>query len=57
MCCKHFFLHVTLQVDSLDASIDWGTLVIYTCANSCDSTDATYYQEFIVKQDFSSSQL
>ncbi len=25
-----------LKVDTTDASIDWGTVAIYTCADSCD---------------------
>ena len=49
---KHY-----LQMDSLGESIDWGTLAVYTCANSCDSTDTAYHQEFIWKQDFSTGQI
>ncbi|NXU56863.1 PDCD2 protein, partial [Turnix velox] len=41
-----------LQVDSLGESIDWGTLVVYTCANSCGGAN-DYLEEFIWKQDFS----
>ncbi|NXA38172.1 PDCD2 protein, partial [Eudromia elegans] len=41
-----------LQVDSLGESIDWGTLVVYTCAESCNQ-DGRYLEEFIWKQDFS----
>ncbi|XP_005148731.2 programmed cell death protein 2 [Melopsittacus undulatus] len=41
-----------LQVDSLGESIDWGTLVVYTCANNCGEENK-YMEEFIWKQDFS----
>nr|XP_014342328.1 PREDICTED: programmed cell death protein 2 isoform X2 [Latimeria chalumnae] len=41
-----------LQVDSLEESIDWGTLAVYTCAESCRQ-DSTYMNEFLWKQDFS----
>ncbi|XP_072236476.1 programmed cell death protein 2 isoform X2 [Leuresthes tenuis] len=44
-----------LCVDSTGASIDWGTLVVYTCSASCNH-DNQYRQEFIWKQDFSSDQ-
>ncbi|KAM9765125.1 programmed cell death protein 2 isoform 1-T1 [Menidia menidia] len=39
-----------LRVDSTGASIDWGTLVVYTCSASCNHDDQ-YSQEFIWKQD------
>lgn len=41
-----------LQVDSLGESIDWGTLVVYTCADSCGGGNE-YLEEFIWKQDYS----
>ncbi|KAI7833054.1 programmed cell death protein 2 [Kickxella alabastrina] len=42
-----------LSIDSVDpASIDWGTLLIYTCPKSCDS--AGYAGEVICRQNFSS---
>ncbi|XP_076830784.1 programmed cell death protein 2 isoform X1 [Brachyhypopomus gauderio] len=41
-----------LKVDQPDESIDWGTLVIYTCTDSCDQGNK-YSSEFIWKQDFS----
>ncbi|NWU91578.1 PDCD2 protein, partial [Upupa epops] len=41
-----------LQVDRFGESIDWGTLVVYTCADSCGGSDK-YLEEFIWKQDFS----
>ncbi|XP_035755586.1 programmed cell death protein 2, partial [Egretta garzetta] len=45
-----------LQVDSLGESIDWGTLVVYTCANNCGEGNA-YLEEFIWKQDFSAGSI
>ncbi|KAM4596191.1 programmed cell death protein 2 [Fundulus diaphanus] len=44
-----------LRVDSTGASIDWGTVVVYTCSASCNHQDQ-YCSEFIWKQDFSSDQ-
>lgn len=40
-----------LRVDSPEASIDWGTLAVYTCETSCDQGHK-YCPEFIWKQDF-----
>ncbi|KAF1392991.1 hypothetical protein PFLUV_G00033770 [Perca fluviatilis] len=45
----------SLCVDSTGASIDWGTLAVYTCSASCNHDDQ-YCPEFIWKQDFSSDQ-
>lgn len=45
----------SLCVDSTGASIDWGTLAVYTCSASCNHDDE-YRLEFIWKQDFSSDQ-
>uniref|UniRef100_A0A452I3E2 Programmed cell death protein 2 C-terminal domain-containing protein n=1 Tax=Gopherus agassizii TaxID=38772 RepID=A0A452I3E2_9SAUR len=39
-----------LKVDSLEESIDWGTLVVYTCAENCNQANG-YMEEFIWKQD------
>uniref|UniRef100_K7G479 Programmed cell death 2 n=1 Tax=Pelodiscus sinensis TaxID=13735 RepID=K7G479_PELSI len=39
-----------LKVDSLGESIDWGTLVVYTCAENCNLANG-YMEEFIWKQD------
>ncbi|XP_062375378.1 programmed cell death protein 2 [Sardina pilchardus] len=49
-------LLINLKVDSTDASIDWGTLLVYTCADSCQQGNK-YVPEFIWKQDFSMDQL
>ncbi|XP_072031618.1 programmed cell death protein 2-like [Amphiura filiformis] len=48
-------LLIHLNVDSVNESIDWGTLLVYTCSNSCDEGPA-YHKEFIWKQDVSSHQ-
>ncbi|XP_055626312.1 programmed cell death protein 2 [Toxorhynchites rutilus septentrionalis] len=32
-------------------NIDWGTLAIYSCEQSCDSTTRSYMREFVYKQD------
>ncbi|XP_068795179.1 programmed cell death protein 2 isoform X1 [Struthio camelus] len=45
-----------LKVDSLGESIDWGTLVVYTCADNCNEGNQ-YTEEFIWKQDFSAVSL
>lgn len=41
-----------LNVDTLDTSIDWGTLAVYTCSENC-STGNKYATEFLWKQDYS----
>ncbi|CAL1545453.1 unnamed protein product [Lymnaea stagnalis] len=45
-----------LSVDKLDSSVDWGTLCVYTCKESC-STGNSYKEEFIWKQDFHNSRV
>lgn len=40
-----------LHVDSLEESADWGTLVVYTCAQSCGD-GSSYQTEYIWKQNF-----
>ncbi|XP_073729336.1 programmed cell death protein 2 [Misgurnus anguillicaudatus] len=45
-----------LKVDRTDASIDWGTVAIYTCMDSCDQ-GTKYSAEFIWKQDFAVDQV
>ncbi|XP_064174314.1 programmed cell death protein 2 [Anguilla rostrata] len=44
-----------LKVDSPNASIDWGTVCVYSCEDSCDQGHG-YYPEFIWKQDFTGDQ-
>lgn len=39
-----------LSVDSIGASIDWGTIAVFTCSVSCSCVDH-YIQEFVWKQD------
>ncbi|CAJ0639588.1 13568_t:CDS:2 [Entrophospora sp. SA101] len=34
-------------------SLDWGTLLIYSCKDSCHSENNYYLEEFIYRQDFS----
>ncbi|XP_076011492.1 programmed cell death protein 2 isoform X2 [Genypterus blacodes] len=45
----------SLRVDSTGASIDWGTLAVYTCSDSCNYDDH-YCPEFVWKQDINSDQ-
>lgn len=46
--------HLGLGTDgSNNDNIDWGTLVVYTCKDSCSLPDKSYYTEFIWKQDYS----
>ncbi|XP_048586355.1 programmed cell death protein 2 [Nematostella vectensis] len=45
-----------LKVDSVEASMDWGTIVIFTCSTSCDEGHP-YHQEFAWKQDFTDTGL
>lgn len=40
-----------LHVDSLEESADWGTLLVYTCAQSCGD-GSSYQTEYIWKQNF-----
>ncbi|XP_043855613.1 programmed cell death protein 2 isoform X2 [Dromiciops gliroides] len=40
-----------LKADRLGKSIDWGTLAVFTCAESCN-LGTKYTEEFIWKQDF-----
>lgn len=42
-----------LSMDDTGDSVDWGTLIIYTCANSCSVANSAYVPEFLWKQDFS----
>ncbi|GFO10820.1 programmed cell death protein 2 [Plakobranchus ocellatus] len=40
-----------LNIDHLGNSLDWGTLCVYTCKDSCPVGN-TYKEEFLWKQDF-----
>ncbi|XP_033847630.1 programmed cell death protein 2 [Periophthalmus magnuspinnatus] len=44
-----------LCVDSTGASIDWGTVAVFTCSLSC-SREADYITEFVWKQDFTADE-
>ena len=39
-----------LDVTTVESKLDWGTLAVYTCVNSCDQ-GPKYHQEFVWKQD------
>nr|CAD7264524.1 unnamed protein product [Timema shepardi] len=41
-----------LCLDTVEKSIDWGTLLVYTCEDSCDE-GPIYKEEFVYKQDIS----
>ncbi|TKR78092.1 hypothetical protein L596_018954 [Steinernema carpocapsae] len=41
-----------IDVDTLGQSIDWGTVLIYTCSKSCDIKYFGYTKEVAFKQDF-----
>lgn len=45
-----------LGVDSVEDSLDWGTVAIYTCTKNCDN-GPPYHQEFAWKQDFTDTGL
>nr|ACH48183.1 uncharacterized MYND Zn-finger protein [Cyriopagopus schmidti] len=42
-----------LSMDVPRDSVDWGTLIVYTCADSCTLANSAYIPEFLWKQDFS----
>ncbi|XP_002164677.2 programmed cell death protein 2 isoform X1 [Hydra vulgaris] len=46
-----------LGVETTKESIDWGTLVVYTCQKNCVNIDDLYVEEFVWKQDFSNENL
>ncbi|XP_065082188.1 programmed cell death protein 2 [Ochlerotatus camptorhynchus] len=37
-------------------NIDWGTLTIFTCEQSCDTADRSYAKEYVYKQDVISTE-
>lgn len=37
-------------------NIDWGTLAVYTCEQSCNTADGSYAKEFVYKQDVISTE-
>ncbi|CAJ0578323.1 unnamed protein product, partial [Mesorhabditis spiculigera] len=43
-----------LELDSIGKSVDWASIYIYTCANSCNIPDLGYAREFVIKHDFAS---
>ncbi|KAB7504026.1 Programmed cell death protein 2 [Armadillidium nasatum] len=43
---------VYLNVDSVNDSIDWGTIIVYTCAESCSPKNTSYLKEICFKQDY-----
>lgn len=45
-------LLVHLKVDNQGKSIDWGTLLVYSCKESCQQ-DKMYIEEVAYKQDYS----
>ena len=36
-----------------DASVDWGTVLIYSCSESCTADSCSYINDFVWKQDIS----
>lgn len=41
-----------IEVDQLGNSIDWASIYIYTCSQTCEIENNGYTREFIFKQDF-----
>ncbi|CAD6186045.1 unnamed protein product [Caenorhabditis auriculariae] len=42
-----------IEVDAIGQSIDWASVFIYTCSQSCEVPESGYAKEFLAKQDFS----
>lgn len=51
-----------LKIDNSQTSMDWGTLLVYTCSNNCleydndNSSNAGYMKEFLWRQDYSTTE-
>ncbi|VDM57270.1 unnamed protein product [Angiostrongylus costaricensis] len=41
-----------IEVDQLGNSIDWASIYIYTCSQTCEIENNGYTREFIFKQNF-----
>ncbi|CAJ0598758.1 unnamed protein product [Cylicocyclus nassatus] len=41
-----------IEVDQIGQSIDWASVYVYTCSNSCEITNGGYAKEYVFKQDF-----